>query len=408
MPAALTEALPERHAWAGRPTEPDLAPLPGCAAVLLLFDAAERPIQLLSTQHLRRWMTARLLSPSDEPTRRTDLAAIARGVRWRPVACPFDARLWFYRLARTLYPDRYRDLIAFGPAHYLNVDWSVAIPEIRVTDRIWRVPGQVVGPWPTHRACQQALEQLWDLFDLCRYPEQVRRAPAGQRCAYAEMGRCDAPCDGGAPLSPYVDRCRAAWTFACGGGEAWMADAESRMRDAARALRFEAAALLKVQLATAREWTRFAQPTIRRDDAMRCLLGLPATRRKAWKVWRFDRGTLLDGPIILERRLSSDIPAWLGSSRIAPPETDDVVRMENSWLLGHLLQHKDRAAAVLVDDTGDDAAVAQRFIAEARSRRAAPETSEQDWGEASAAAQAGDAGLPGASEPTPPSTEAHG
>lgn len=386
MPLDRAAALPDHLAWPGRPGPADLAALPGCAAVFLLVDEGERPIQLLTTQNLRRWMLARLAAPGDEPSKKTDVAAITRGVYWRAVACPFDARLWFYRLARALYPERYRELLAFGPAYYLHVDWSGPIAEIRVTEKIWRGGGEFIGPWPNHRSCQQALEQLWDLFDLCRYPEQVRRAPAGQRCAYAEMGRCDAPCDGSAPLAPYVERCRAAWRFAGGGVAAWIVDAESRMRAAASTLRFESASLLKQQIATAQSWLKHAAPTIRREAEMRFVLGLPVTRRKAWKVWRFDRGELIDGPIITQRKLAAGLADWLPLSRTAPPAVDDTTRMEQSWLLAHLMQHRERDTAIMIDDLDDDTELCGAFAERAAAIKPRSAASTEDWGESDVSA----------------------
>lgn len=321
--------------------------LPGCPAVYLLTDAGGAPVQLASTQHLRRLALSRLVD-ADTPKRgKTDLAAIVRGLRWRPVCAPFEARWWYYRLARQLHPSGYRRLVSFGPSWFLNVDWTRHVPEIRVTQRVWCEPGECVGSWATRRECQQALEGLWDLFDLCRYPEQVRKAPAGQRCAYAEMGRCDAPCDGSAPLDDYSARSRAAWRFVCGAIDEWTAAAETRMKAQAANRSYERAGQIKQQIAFARRWREKWSPRLRRADELNCLLAVPVTRRRAWKLFAFRRGELRAGPMLSDRKLPVEGPRWLAAQVERPiAELDDIVRMEQTWLVAHFLRSPESERAL--------------------------------------------------------------
>ncbi len=344
----LVTALPSARSWAARPTAGDLTNLPGHPAVLLFVDEAGAPIQLLTAQQFKRTVISRLSQPDETRRGRADLAEVVRGVRWRQVYCPFEARWRYYRVARVLHPREYRRLVLFGPAWFLHVDWSRPIPELHVTERIWCLRGEFVGPWPTHKSCQQALEGLWDLFDLCRYPEEVRQAPGGTRCAYAEMGRCDAPCDGSAPLERYIGRSRAAWGFAEGGTAAWMQSATERMRQAAAERRYERAGLLRQQLEFAQMWRRRWSPRIRPAGQLSLLLAVPATRRKAWKLFLFRQGDLTDGPLLPDREFVEQTPAWLAEQLQQPPDKlDDAVRMEQTWLTAHFLQHKEARTAVI-------------------------------------------------------------
>lgn len=360
--------LTQKLAWSGRPSTDGLAGLPGNAAVLAFFDADDRFVQLLTSQHLRRTVLARLLA-GDAPTgRRTDLAAIVRGVRWRAVSSAFEGRWWYYRLARALHPNDYRRMIDFGPAWFLHVNWGARVPEIAVRERIWCEPGQWIGPWPTQRTAQQALEGLWSLFELCRYPEQVRRAPAGTRCAYADMGRCDAPCDGSTPLSLYVERCRAAWRFARGAVVEWMDGAAARMAAHVQGQQFERAALLRDQLTFARLWHKEYLGRVRVDDEMSWLLLVPAVRRRAWKAFAFERGRLREGPLEGDRKIAQATFDWLHPPSAADPaaerapvgdftsqlerglaDTDAVERMEQTWLVAHLLHHREGESVIVLD-----------------------------------------------------------
>jgi hypothetical protein len=334
-------ALPESVTWSGRPQENDLAGLPGSPAVYLLVATTDLPVQLATTQHLRRLVLSRLTDPARIQHGKADLAEVVRGVRWRPVASAFEARWWYYRLAREMYPKRYRRMISFGPAFFLRVDWAEPVPDISVTKQVWQTSGELVGPWLTHDTCQKSLEGLRDLFDLCRYPEQVLRAPAGQRCLYAEMGRCDAPCDGSVPLERYVERVRAAWAFVRGGVRDWLNGAKERMTAAAHEQRFEHAALLKRQLAWAWKWHDQTMPLIRPVEELNYFFAVPVHRRRAWRLFLFWRGDLAEGPAVSDRKLAGQAPAWLAPQLANPPApAEPQVRMEQTWLVAHFRNSK--------------------------------------------------------------------
>ncbi len=349
VPDALVAALPELHTWTLRPSEEKLGDLPNKPAVLLFIDEQQRPVQLLTTQQLKRFAWSRLSEPDEARRGRADLAAVVRGLRYRLVHCPFEARWRYWQLARRLHPDEYRKMIGFGRAWFLHIDLNDDLPEPRVTERVWERPGSFVGPWPTHKACNEALDGLRDLFELCRYPEQVRKAPHGTRCAYAEMGRCDAPCDGSASLAAYHARCAAAWRFASGAVQPWLDDAERRMRDAAAALQFELAGQIKQQRAFVDRWQKQWRGVVAPADEMRYFLAIPIARRQASKLFVFRTGSLYDGPVIQHRHLAERGPAWVTDVMgPPPPPCSPEERMEQTWLLSHFLFNREARASCVV------------------------------------------------------------
>lgn len=335
------DLLTSRLSFAERPTDAEIRAAPASPAVYLLVASDGVPVQLGTTQHLRRMLAMRL---AETAAARADLGEIVRGVHWRSAACAFEATWCYYRMARALRPREYRKLISFGPAEFLRVDGSCPLPEIAVTPNVWREVGEFFGPFPTSRAASAALDGLRELFDLCRYPEQWRASPRGTRCAYADMQRCDAPCDGGAPVAAMIERTRAAWRFACDGPQDWLVHATRQMTAAARALRFEEAAAWKRRIDDAGGWHAGSAGKARRAEGLRFLLALPATRRRSWKLMRFELGAMLDGPVAPPRKLRSSAAALLDAA--APDEPDDAVRMEQTWLLATLL-YDDRKAIVL-------------------------------------------------------------
>jgi hypothetical protein len=353
--AQLAESLPEQHRWQDRPTADQLKPLPNSPAVYLLTTRDDQPVLLATTQQLRRLVVARLAPPQEEgASMRADIGAIARAVRWRVVSGPFEARWWYWRLARQIHPREYRKLMGFGPSWWLQSDQSGQVPELRVTERLSHDPRTYVGPWPTRKSATQALEGLWDLFDLCRYPEQVRRAPDGQRCAYADMGRCDAPCDGSAALGQYVARVQQAWDFVNGGVAGWIDAAQDDMTDAAKTLAFERAGLLKEQIKFAKRWQSDWSPHLARLADWSLLMLLPVTRRKAWKPFWLDAGCLWDGPIVQSRSLVKTLQQWQEQPPVPDPDCrslaeDAQARSETCWLVGQLLFNVQARTAILLE-----------------------------------------------------------
>lgn len=365
----FADLLPGELTWSGRATPEILAKLPNGGAVLLLGGEDESAIQALTTQQLRRLLITRLCQPEEgDVGPRADLGAIARRVRWRETHSPFESRRIHHLLMRRIDPRGYRRQIGFGPAWFLTVRQDAALPEIRVSERAWRDSGKFAGPWPTQRAAQAALETLWNLFDLCRYPEQIRRAPHGQRCAYFDMGRCDAPCDGSAAADAYVQRTQAAWRFLLGDDPDYFERTEVAMRAAARAQHFERAALLKQQLEAARRAADEWRGRVRSLRDWSILLLVPATRRKACKPFLYRRGALADGPLLPLRGLEKGLLEWAPTAWATtdPELTSGDLRMEQTWLLAHYLGHREADAAAMLH--GGDAGFSEATLRELAAR----------------------------------------
>ncbi|MFO0840635.1 MAG: hypothetical protein U1D55_19165 [Phycisphaerae bacterium] len=355
MIPSLLELLPDQLAWQGRAADVALAGLPGVAAVCGFQDADGRTILVGFTQHLRRWALSRLADPQRAARGKADLAEISRRIVWRRVHCGLEARWVYYRVVRGLHPRDYRKRLTFGPAWFLRRSCAADVPEIEVSSRVYLDPGEFVGPWPTETDARECLHVLWDLFDLCRYPEEVRRTPGGRRCAYADMGRCDAPCDGSVPLATYAQRAAAAWRFASGGIKEWLSEADGRMRDAARKQNFERAALIKRQREAAARWSTRWAAAVYSANALTLALAIPATRRAACKLLLFDRGDFDDGPVVVNRALPVKGAAWFAGAaeRSANREFQAdagaaMRRAEQTWLLAQFLHHREATRALVM------------------------------------------------------------
>ncbi len=345
--AIRAAGLTQRAGWADVPDPGQLRLLPDRPAVVLLTDPGLRPVLLAACGRLRSFLRHRF-TQREAPTRRADLRSVVRRAYFRPLDTAFEQRWWYWKLARWLYPREYRSRIGFGPSWFLHLDPAARVPQITVSERVYAAHGVFAGPFATAREAQGWLERLWNAFDLCRFPEQLARSPRGTRCAYAEMGRCDAPCDGSAPLEPYRQRCLSAWAFICGDHDAYISRLRGQMQDAAASLAFERAAMLRDQLRFAERWQQEVAPALRVADRWCDLIVLPVSGRRRIKLLLFCRGYLIDGPTASPRQCAELAAAWLAD--IWPerePPTDATARMEQAWLVSRLIGRGAEPAVLL-------------------------------------------------------------
>ena len=235
------------HGVAVDPAAPfDPLAVPARWVVYLLADGDDRPVQLLCVKNLRHSLKRRL-GPGDveQPTsRRIDYRALVRRVHWRRVDSPFEADLAYHEAARELFPHTYRGMVGFRPAWFVHVDDDAPFPRYTKTTDLTLAPGTLLGPLEDKHAAARLIQLVEDLFDLCRYYNVLVQAPRGQACAYKEMGKCPAPCDGSISMDQY--RHLIAWSRKVLADPAdYAREQDRRMRQAAAELRFETAGKIK-------------------------------------------------------------------------------------------------------------------------------------------------------------------
>jgi len=231
-----------------------LRAVPAFAGVYLLTDERDQPILLAHAENMRRAVSYRLAaSERDERTKRADLSAVSRRLHWIETFSSFETTWLHYCAARELYPRAYREMIGFGPAWFIRVDSAAAFPRFTATDKLRDDAATHVGPMATSKDADEWIHMLEDAFDLCRYFHVLEKAPLGERCAYYDMGKCPAPCDGTIAMDAYRSMMRAALDFTLGSRESPFERARERMRHAAGALEFEKAATIRKSLESAEE-----------------------------------------------------------------------------------------------------------------------------------------------------------
>lgn len=131
---------------------------------------------------------------------------------------------------------------------YIQVQDSHEFPRLAFYRGSRAAPGRYFGPFPSAGAVKDTLRQLQKLFRIrnCRDSFFANRS---RPCLQHQIGRCSAPCVGLIAKDSYAQDIEAAVKVLEGRDQEVTALLEGRMEQAASALQFERAAIIRDQLA---------------------------------------------------------------------------------------------------------------------------------------------------------------
>ena len=224
-----------------------LRQVPAKWVVYLLADADDRPVQLLCVKNLRNSLKRRLGGEEQTPagpSKRVDYRELVRRIHWRRVDSTFEADWVYYEAARVVFPQTYQGMVGFRPAWFVHVNPDANFPRYVKTTDLTTQTGLYVGPLEDKHAAARLMQLVEDAFDLCRYYNILVESPGAKACAYKEMGKCPAPCDGSITMGQY--RHLIEWSArVLADPEPYVREQDVRMRQAAAELRFELAGKIK-------------------------------------------------------------------------------------------------------------------------------------------------------------------
>jgi excinuclease UvrABC nuclease subunit len=225
-----------------------LRAVPAKWVVYLLADAEARPVQLLCVKNLRASLKRRLGTDEALATgglsKRVNYRELVRKVFWRRVDSSFEADWLYYEAARLVFPNTYQGMVGFRPAWFVHVNPDANFPRYVKTTNLSIRTGVYLGPLEDKHAAARLIQLAEDGFDLCRYYSVLVESPHARACAYKEMGKCPAPCDGTISMDQY--RQLVGWSVETLVDPApFLRDQTNRMQQAAAELRFETAAKIK-------------------------------------------------------------------------------------------------------------------------------------------------------------------
>jgi excinuclease UvrABC nuclease subunit len=253
-----------------RPLEELLKAVPAKWVVYLFTDADDQPVQLLCVKNLRASLKRRL--GGEEligPSRKVNYRDLIRRVYWRRVDSAFEADWVYLEIARRVFPRSYRGMLGFDSAWFVHVNPAHRFPRYMKTIDLSR-EGVLVGPLEDKHAAARLIELVEDSFDLCRYYNVLVESPNGRACAYKEMGKCPAPCDGSISIEQYHEMIRWSIETLVAPGDT-IAGQTRRMKAAAADLQFEVAAKIKQHLDRISQFGKGAFRYVRRLEDFRYL-----------------------------------------------------------------------------------------------------------------------------------------
>ena len=350
-PPSADGPTPDDQEPQAKPDDNPARSLPGGGGVYLLTDEEDRLIQLASAGDLRRALRGRLIDPpaDDEQAqtpaarRKARLGEIVRRIRWRSCHSMFEVDWSYHRIARQLIPKDYLENVAFGPAWFLHVDAKATVPRFLVGKHLRPGPGLDLGPFAAQSGVNQFVQSLQDGFDLCRYEHILEQTPDGQPCAYFEMGRCPAPCDGSQPMDAYRRTVAEAVAFAVGPRQAVYDRLTDEMQAAAEDLAFERAGVIKQRRNRLQTVDHVSFRLVRPIESFNYLI-VQRGRGRTWvKPFFVRRGFITPGEPVRLKQLDDAVPGWLEAMRQLPPtlperiDDGDRYRSEFIWLVSHYL-----------------------------------------------------------------------
>jgi len=278
--------------------EDALKVIPAKRGLFALLDENARVILVTTAADMRARLRYRLTAPDDDgPSRTADLRDITAAVAYRRTFSRFETDWRYLELVRDIRPKRWEDLLPKRTAWFIAVDPDAPTPH-------WTViagppaAGRAFGPFPERRGAEAYLDALTDAFDLCRCVSVLRQAPSGSACAYKQMGRCIAPCDGTASMDAY--RAVVARSIRCVAGDAAEQGARltEAMRGAAADMAFERAAVLKTRLDRLAELAGPKVAAVRDVRAFRFVIIQPGPSFHQASTFVCDGGRLAAGPVV--------------------------------------------------------------------------------------------------------------
>jgi excinuclease ABC subunit C len=271
-----------------------LAALPARPGVILLeMKAPKAEPYLARTADIRR-AAERLLSAPEAQSKRLNLRDVVGNIRYRVTGSKFEQSLLHYRMARSLFPQRYRTLARIRPPAMLKVNLRNSYPRCYVTRQIRADEGFYFGPFPSRRFAEDFSEGFLDLFKTRRCQIKIRRDPDFPGCIYSEMKMCLAPCFAGCTKEEYDVEVSHVLEGLASQGSALTARLEREREAASESLDFERAATLHKRLEKVEQALRGIPDIARRVEDLDAVILQRGAEPQSIAVFPLHRGILAD------------------------------------------------------------------------------------------------------------------
>ncbi|MEB3221999.1 MAG: GIY-YIG nuclease family protein [Candidatus Sericytochromatia bacterium] len=310
--------------------------LPGRPGVYQFFDARDRLLYVGKSVNLKERVRSYFRADGGHSRRTSRLRDEADRIEVEECGSELEALILENRLIKQRQP--LYNVMGRRHRHYPFIKITAeAFPRVLLSYELVADGGRYFGPFPGEYRAKEALEALRPQFQWRSCQPMPTRA-----CFEHDIGRCRAPCLGAVDAAAYAAELESLAEFLAGSPGRVMAGLEEAMREAAGALAFERAAVLRDRMALLQPWVARQQAVQRAVTELDALVVLPAVEADAtlWLVIR--RGRLVHTERNVRRSKARSVATRLARAVSAPPpslalrqEELDEVNLLAHWLHRH-------------------------------------------------------------------------
>lgn len=231
--------------------ETKLGTIPSSHGVVCVLGRGGAVVAMASTGDMRSFAAQRL-GPAAEGV--SDLRESAEVCECAPAGSMFEADLMFMDAASERDPGLHDRVTRKLRVWWLatsraasGFEWSWTTNPAEFAGGKAPGAGAVIGPFLEKSGAKRHAAFLDGHFELCRYPEELHKAPGGKACVYKQMGKCPAACDGSESIGAYEARLGRALGYGREEAEAEVSRLEDELRAAVGRQAFEEAASIQGQ-----------------------------------------------------------------------------------------------------------------------------------------------------------------
>ncbi len=322
--------------------------LPRRPGVYLMKNAAGDIIYIGKAVDLRARVRSYFHRSAQHSPRTRRLVAEIADIEWIVVGTELEALVLENQLIKAHQP-RYNVRLKDDKTYpYIKIHWQDPFPKVTITRRIEQDGAKYYGPYASAWAVRQTLDVLRRVFPYltCNRPITGNDTRA---CLYYDIKRCAGPCIGAVSQEEYRQIIKGLMRFLEGDTESVIAELEAEMKRAAEALQFEKAALLRDQIAAAREIAS-QQQVVAQGSANEDVLALVQEEGTSCvQVFFIRRGKLLgretfflEGTEEADAReiLASFVQQFYDEAAQVPPEVIIPEALEESHIIEQWLSQK--------------------------------------------------------------------
>lgn len=238
----------------------DVLPLvPARPGVYFMKDKRGSIIYIGKAKSLHNRVRSYFTGIEGHPPHTRELVNTLRAVEWTETGSELAALLMESHLIKQHMPKFNRAQRRYRNRPFIRLDTTHAAPRITLSRYVLDDGAEYFGPLGGRRQGELVVDVINRFFKLRECDDETYRM--GRRCLYAGIGRCMAPCEGGAPAMAYADEVEQVRAFLTGQDRSVLAVLEAEMKAAGAAMEYE-------QAAEYRDWLQRLERMMARQEAV--------------------------------------------------------------------------------------------------------------------------------------------